>query len=107
MRDDHQGGLLAFLIAAPVMVICCGFSAFLAGALGAIGGWLSGLGWIAVIIAAVGAFIAVRAILRRRRRAAAEAVDATACCEDGAPDAGTRTGTSKKESAREAFDGVL
>ena len=53
MDDKHMGGLLAFVITAPIMVICCGGGGvILAAILGGIGGWLSGLGGIATVIAA-------------------------------------------------------
>lgn len=71
MRDDHMGGLLAFAIAAPIMVICCGGGGvILAAILGGIGGWLSGLGGIATVIAAFGTVLLVREV--RRHRAATE-----------------------------------
>ena len=54
MNDNHMGGLLAFIIAAPIMVICCGGGGvILAAILGGIGGWLSGLGGIATVIALI------------------------------------------------------
>lgn len=48
-----MGGLPAFLIAAPVKVICCaGGGVILAAILGGIGGWLTGLGGIAILLVA-------------------------------------------------------
>ena len=56
MRDDLMGGLLATAAAAPVLIICCGgggiFLAGVIGTVGAVGGWMSGLDGIAVLIAA-------------------------------------------------------
>ncbi|NND20199.1 MAG: hypothetical protein HKN98_16630 [Silicimonas sp.] len=66
MDDKHMGGLLAFIIAAPIMVICCGGGGvILAAILGGIGGWLTGLGGIAAVVAAIGAALVVREIRRR------------------------------------------
>ena len=66
MDDKHMGGLLAFIIAAPFMVICCGGGGvILAAILGGIGGWLTGLGGIAAVVAAIGAALVVREIRRR------------------------------------------
>jgi hypothetical protein len=42
MRDNLMGGLLAFGIATPVLVVCCGGgTALLAVVFGGIGAWLS------------------------------------------------------------------
>lgn len=85
MRDDWMGGLLAFVVAAPVMVICCGGGGILlAAVLGGIGGWLTGLGGVATVVAALGAYLLVRAIRRHSSAGAGDAVD-NACCS--APDA--------------------
>lgn len=65
MDDKHMGGLLAFIIAALIMVICCGGGGvILAAILGGIGGWLTGLGGIAAVVAAIGAALVVREIRR-------------------------------------------
>ena len=74
MRDDIQGGVLATLIAAPFMIICCGGGCVaLAAITGAVGGWIGGAsGLAAVLVAAVAALI-----WRSRRRARA------GCCEPG------------------------
>ncbi|WP_386630456.1 hypothetical protein [Sulfitobacter geojensis] len=60
MRDNLMGGLLAFGVAAPVMVMCCGGgTALLAAVFGGLGAWLSGLGWIVVALVAALAFLVV------------------------------------------------
>ncbi len=80
MSDRHMGGLLAFVIAAPIMLICCGGGGvILAAILGGIGGWLSGLGGIATVIAAVGAMLVFREI-KRRRPAHADSASEDSCC---------------------------
>ncbi|GHE03958.1 hypothetical protein U879_21195 [Defluviimonas sp. 20V17] len=67
MRDDFHGGLLATAIAAPVVVICCGGGGVILSAiLGGIGGWLTGLGGIAALTAALGAGLVVRQVRRKR-----------------------------------------
>ena len=66
MRDDFRGGLLATAIATPVVVICCGGGVILSAILGGIGGWLTGLGGIATMVAALGAGLVVRQIGRKR-----------------------------------------
>ena len=44
MRDDMQGGILATLIAAPVMIVCCGVGPVALTAItGAAGGWIGGV----------------------------------------------------------------
>jgi hypothetical protein len=84
MRDDHMGGLLAFVIAAPIMVICCGGGGvILAAILGGIGGWLTGLGGIATIVAALGAMLVWREIRRSRARRLAAGGDEATCCAPG------------------------
>jgi membrane protein implicated in regulation of membrane protease activity len=71
MRDDLMGGLLATAVAAPVLIVCCGGgAAVLAGLAGAFGGWLSGLNWIAVAVAAAGAALAWRTLHRRKNSGA-------------------------------------
>jgi len=66
MRDDIQGGVLATLIAAPLVFVCCGGGGIaLAAIIGAVGGWISGAGGlVAVMMAAVAALT-----WRSRRRA--------------------------------------
>ena len=67
MDDKHMGGLLAFVLAAPVVVICCGGGGYvLAAILGGIGGWLSGLGGIALGLTTFGVVLIVREIRRKR-----------------------------------------
>lgn len=81
MRDDHMGGLLAFVIAAPIMVICCGGGGvILAAILGGIGGWLTGLGGIATIVAALGAILVWREIRRSRSRQHPDQPGKAGCC---------------------------
>ena len=69
MRDDLMGGLLATVVAAPVVIVCCGgggiLPAGIVGTVGAVGGWMSGLGGFAVLIAAAGAALTWRSLLRR------------------------------------------
>jgi len=78
MDDKYMGGLLAFVIAAPIMVICCGGGGvILAAVLGGIGGWLTGLGGIAAVIAAIGAALVVREIRRRGSAGVGGAPDET------------------------------
>lgn len=84
MRDDWMGGLLAFVVAAPIMVICCGGGGvILAAILGGIGGWLTGLGGIATVIAAFGGLLLWREIRRSRARGSATDIAATDCCAPG------------------------
>jgi len=78
MDDKHMGGLLAFIIAAPIMVICCGGGGvILAAILGGIGGWLTGLGGIAAVVAAIGAALVVREIRRSGSAGVGDAPDET------------------------------
>lgn len=66
MRDDLMGGLLATAVAAPVLIICCGGGGvLLAGIVGAVGGWMSGLGWITVAMVAAGLALTGRTLRRR------------------------------------------
>lgn len=70
MRDDLMGGLLATAVAAPVLIVCCGGGGvLLAGIVGAVGGWLGGLNWIAVTLAAAGVALTWRTLRRRRTSA--------------------------------------
>lgn len=84
MRDDWMGGLLAFVIAAPIMVICCGGGGvILAAVLGGIGGWLTGLGGIATLIAALVAMLVWREIRRSRAMRSTAGGDEDVCCAPG------------------------
>lgn len=70
MKDHTTGGILASLIAAPVVVICCGghaalFVSMLSGAIGA----ASGLDVLTALLIAVGTgvfILAIRTVLRSR-----------------------------------------
>ncbi|WFE77284.1 hypothetical protein [Roseinatronobacter sp. S2] len=68
MRDDLMGGILATAIAAPAVIICCGGGTVLLagglGAMGAVGGWLSGVNGLSVVVAAAGVGLAWRGFLR-------------------------------------------
>ena len=69
MRDNLMGGLLAFGIAAPVVVVCCGGGlALLAAVFGGIGAWLSGFGGISIALVAALAFLVVREVRRAAKR---------------------------------------
>ena len=71
MRDNLMGGLLAFGIAAPVVVVCCGGgTALLTAVFGGLGAWLSGLGGIAIALVAALAFLVVREVRRASKRPA-------------------------------------
>ena len=60
MRDNLMGGLLAFGVAAPVVIVCYGGgTALLAAAFGGLAAWMSGLGWIAVTLVVALAFLVV------------------------------------------------
>lgn len=71
MKDSISGGLLAFLISAPVVVICCGGKAVLIGAsLFGMLGFLTGNEVLAgALVAMLGsiALLAVRSFSRARR----------------------------------------
>ena len=44
MRDDLQGGILATVIAAPLMIVCCSAGGVaLTAIMGAVGGWVAAL----------------------------------------------------------------
>ena len=52
-KNGSKAGPLAALIAVPVMVVCCGGLAFIAGGLGslsAVGSWFSGIGTISALL---------------------------------------------------------
>ena len=71
MRDNLMGGLLAFGVAAPVLVVCCGGgAAVLAALFGGIGAWLSGMNGIAVLVLAGLSYLIVRAIRRSQTKRA-------------------------------------
>ena len=61
MRDNLMGGLLALGVATPVVIVCCGGgTALLAAAFGGLAAWMSGLGWIAVVLVVALALLVVR-----------------------------------------------
>ena len=65
MRDNLMGGLLAFGIAAPVVVVCCGGgTAVLAALFGGVGAWLSGMSGIAMLVLAGLTYLILRALRR-------------------------------------------
>ncbi|MGK7655089.1 hypothetical protein ACSQ76_22660 [Roseovarius sp. B08] len=71
MRDNRMGGLLAFGVAAPIKIVCCGGgTALLAAVFGGVGAWLSGLGGIAIALVAALAFLVVREVRRASKRPA-------------------------------------
>ena len=71
MRDNLMGGLLAFGIAAPVVVVCCGGgTAVLAALFGGVGAWLSGMSGIAVLVLAGLTYLIARALRRSQMKRA-------------------------------------
>ena len=71
MRDNLMGGLLAFGIAAPVVVVCCGGgTAVLAALFGGVGAWLSGMNGIAVLVLAGLTYLILRALRRSHMKRA-------------------------------------
>lgn len=72
MKDSSTGGLLAFIVAAPVVVICCAGKAALIGALlFGTTGFLTGTNVLATaLVATLGsiAFLATRSFMRVRRQ---------------------------------------
>jgi len=70
MKDSTSGGLLAFIVAAPVVVICCTGKAALIGALlFGTTGFLTGANVLATaLVATLGsiAFLAARSFMRAR-----------------------------------------
>lgn len=52
MRDSLMGGLAATILAAPLVIICCGGRVLLSALVGTVGGWLTGYGMIAIGLAA-------------------------------------------------------
>lgn len=71
MKDSLTGGLLTFIVAAPVVVICCGGKAALIGtALFGTAGFLSGAKLLTIaLVATLGGivFLTVRSFVRMRR----------------------------------------
>lgn len=71
MKDRSTGGLLAFIVAAPVIVICCGGKVILIGtALFGTAGFLTGANLLTIALAAtLGGivFVAARGFVRMRR----------------------------------------
>ena len=83
MRDDLQGGVLATLIAAPVMIVCCaGGGVALTAITASVGGWIGGVGGVVFISVAAVAGLTWR-FLRRAQ---------SSCCE---PDAKSDAGLTK------------
>lgn len=75
MRDDMQGGVLATLIAAPVMIVCCASGGVVLTAItGAVRGWIGGVSGVAIMSVAAVAALTWRSLRRAR----------SGCC---APDA--------------------
>ncbi|GFE67115.1 hypothetical protein [Litoreibacter roseus] len=71
MRDSLMGGLLAFGVAAPALVVCCGGgTAVLAALFSGVGAWLSGVNGIGVLVVAGLTYLIVRALRRSHMRRA-------------------------------------
>lgn len=72
MKDSSTGGILAFIVAAPVVVICCGGKAALIGtALFGTAGFLSGAKLLTIaLVATLGGIVvlAARAFIQARRQ---------------------------------------
>ncbi|GAA6178306.1 MULTISPECIES: hypothetical protein [Sulfitobacter] len=69
MRDNLTGGLLAFGVAAPVVIVCCGGgTALFAAAFSGLAAWMSGLGWITVALVVALALLVVREFRRFAKR---------------------------------------
>ena len=67
MRDGLQGGVLATLIAAPVMIVCCGVGPVALTAItGAVGGWIGGVGGLATMSVATVAALTWHSLRRTR-----------------------------------------
>lgn len=70
MSDDLVGGAIATAVAAPILIVCCGGGGFLlAGFVGAISGWLTGLTGISVLLAAAAVALTWRTMRRRGKSA--------------------------------------
>ena len=68
----------ATAIAAPIVVVCCGGGGvILAAIVGGIGGWMSGMGGLVTLIAALGAALLFRDVRRHRAAKAGGAQDET------------------------------
>lgn len=79
MRDDMQGGLLATLIAVPVVIVCCGGGGVALTAMtGAVGGRIGGVGGVVIT-----SFAAVVALTWRSLRRA----QSNCCAPDASSDA--------------------
>ncbi|MGB1215787.1 MAG: hypothetical protein ACPG4X_20620 [Pikeienuella sp.] len=76
MKDGSAGGILAFIVAAPVVVICCGgHAAVLASMLSGAIGTATGLDILTTLLIAVGVgvvVLAIRTIVHSRRDADAK-----------------------------------
>lgn len=71
MRDNLMGGLLAFGIAAPVVVVCCGGgTAVLAALFSGVGAWLSEMSGIAMLVLAGLTYLILRALRRSHMKRA-------------------------------------
>lgn len=72
MKDSSTGGLLAFIVAAPIVVICCGGKAALIGvALFGTAGFLTGANLLIIaLVATLGGivFLAARTFMRIPRQ---------------------------------------
>lgn len=71
MSDKPMGGIIAALIAVPVMIVCCAGAAFGVPFLAGVGSWLAGLDTIYVMLAALLAllaFLIVKTARASRRR---------------------------------------
>ena len=67
MRDDMQGGILATMIAAPVVIVCCaGGGVALTAITGSVGGLLGGLEGVVILSGAAIAALTWRSRLRAR-----------------------------------------
>lgn len=71
MKDSSRGGILAFIVAAPVVVICCGGKAALIGAtLFGTAGTLTGAKLLTIALVATSSgivLLAARSFVRMRR----------------------------------------
>ena len=71
MRDNLMGGLLAYGVAAPIVIVCCGGgTALFAAAFSGLAARMSALGWITVALVAALAFLVVREFRRFAKRRA-------------------------------------
>ena len=80
MSDKVVAGLVTAAVVAPICAVCIGGPVFLASAAAGIGGWFSGLGAGASTgLAIIAAFVVVALVKRRKRKAA----DAATVTRDG------------------------